>query len=62
LAFRIAVSKGGTGPLAWPKIISPGPQSAQPKAPPLTRIEKETLNKLSQIFGTQVYVKDHPSS
>jgi hypothetical protein len=42
--------------------ISPGPQSAQPKAPPLTRIEKETFNKLSQIFGIQVYVKDHPSS
>jgi hypothetical protein len=42
--------------------ISPSPQTAQPKAPPLTRIEKETLNKLSQIFGIQVYVKDPPSS
>jgi hypothetical protein len=42
--------------------ISPSPQTAQPKAPPLTRIEKETLNKLSQIFGIQAYVKDHPSS
>jgi transposase InsO family protein len=43
--------------------FSPGPQTAQPKTPPpLTRIEKETFNKLSQIFGIQVYVKDHPSS
>jgi hypothetical protein len=43
--------------------ISPGPQTARPKTPPpLTRIEKETFNKLSQIFGIQVYVKDHPSS
>ena len=42
--------------------ISPSPQPAQPKVQPLTRIEKQTFNKLSQIFGIQVYVKDHPSS
>jgi hypothetical protein len=42
--------------------ISPSPQPTQAKTQPLTRIEKQTLNDISKIFGIQVYVKNHPNS
>lgn len=38
--------------------IGPNPQPTEPKDQPLTRIEKETMEKLSKIFGIQVYVKN----
>lgn len=45
--------------------ISPSTQETGPKTKPLTRIEKETLKKISQIFGVNVNVatpKTHPNS
>jgi hypothetical protein len=42
--------------------IDPSPQATQPKAQPLTRIEKETIDRLSKIFGIPVYVKNNPNS
>ncbi len=46
--------------------VSPGPQQTNSKTTkPLTRIEKESLKKISQIFGVNMYVgspKNHLNS
>ena len=42
--------------------IGPSPQPTEPKSQPLTRIEKETMDRLSKIFGIQVHVKNNPES